>query len=696
MFNNIRKNIAQFLLKRLPYSMIINSGLFGSIVTKTDALDFYTGWVYACINKRADRIAAIEPKLYEMNSKGEVVEIEEGDLLALINKPNSQMTKHAHFQLTEIYLDLHGIAPWVFFRDKSGMITEMQVANPQYFSETRAADGTILKYIYQIGQYKTEFNPQDVLILKEPDPANPDKGLGMIEAVRLIAEMDEYAKQWNKNLLLNDARPSGIFKSTKNVDPAVEKRMRKQLKEKYSGYDKAYQIMMLWGGMEFQPLSVAPKDLEFIEGRKLNKEDIAGIFGIPMPLINLNEANRASAQAADYIFSKETIEPRAMKIFEQINEFLVPQFSDKQWLWFAPIAKDDRVEKINEYNLAVDRWMTVNEVRDELGLAALIGGDYIYKPLSLVPVVGGEQKAYGEKIAQLRQVKSDYVDLKTQKNIRIKIKTRNFKRKKMAEGIAQKVIDQLIEKKKIVLKIVPEKKEDGHKERVATWYKIVLDENHNIELLWQKEFRKFFTEQGDRFLKALKDKLKAIKKADRKSVVDDIGIDEAGELKTTIEIINPLVWETVMKGVGQALNYVDKPGATFDTEFLKKWCEKVSKEIGKQINDTTIAKFTDTLEEGIGEGESIADLSKRVETVFEWSTGPRSELIARTEVNRATSEAHRQVYVEYGYEKAEWVLSSAPCDECISKSDEDWTMESIDGEQPVHCNCECKFVPKLS
>ena len=437
--------------KSVPYSFLWNSGAMQSVITKSDALDFYKSWVFACVSRRSMGIAQLNFKGYKKVGN-KIVEVLEHPVLDLLYRVNPEMTKFNFLQLSVIYRDMFGMSPWILERDSSGKVYQMFVARPEFFFVNRGKEGEVISYTYRIGAYKKDYVREDVLFLKNYNPNNPDKGIGLIEAVRMTAENDDLVVQSNSGLLKNSARPGGYFTTDEVLDDKEVKRAKKELNNKWGGIDNAFKTQILQGGLKFQPNIIPPKDLEYIEGRKFNRDEILAVFGVPKSLLTFDDVNRASAQAGEYQFNKWTLEPLAREIVEQINEFLVPKFDTNFWLDFEPLAKEDGEVILNKQKESVNKWSTINEVREIDGMHPVNGGDYIYMPFSLMPIVGGEKKT---EVIKIEAVKSGEINLKLQNYILKRIGARNYKMNKLAEKV-QKSIDKKLDNKKIILKIVNE------------------------------------------------------------------------------------------------------------------------------------------------------------------------------------------------------------------------------------------------
>lgn len=455
--------------KSVPFSFFYNSGVMANIVTRADALDFYKSWVYACVSKRSMGIASIDFHLYKLQGQ-KIVEVLEHPILDLLYKVNPEMTKFNFLQLSMIYRDLLGASPWILEGgDKNGRNpTMMYIARPEYFKVEKNKDGKTTGYVYEIGTYKKNFAPEQVIFLKNYNPKNPDRGIGVIEAVRMTAENDDYIVQTNNNLLTNGAVPGGYLETEEVLDDKEIKRLTKKARAKYAGFENAYKVQILQGGMKFKPNIIPPRDMEFIEGRKFNRDEVAGIFGVPKSLLTFDDINLASAKTGEYQFAKWTLEPLATEIFEQLNEFLLPKFDggEMMWLDFEPMANADEELVIRGNEASFNKWKTTNEIRESLGLASLDGGDYIYLPLSSMPMIGGKS-AKGEdtilKIGSGRAIENR-LPLKKELYYKKRILNRNFKNNKLSKSITDSAVKKLENSVVKSFRIV-EKKEEEKQEK---------------------------------------------------------------------------------------------------------------------------------------------------------------------------------------------------------------------------------------
>ena len=113
-----------------------------------------------------------------------------------------------------------------------------------------------------------------------------------------------------------------------------------------------------------------------------------------------------------------------------------------------------------------------------------------------------------------------------------------------------------------------------------------------------------------------------------------------------------------------AENHIDEIGVGIDfdmespevQEFLNTENTSVNKL--KAVSQTTKNRVRKALIEGAQNQETGQKLAKRIEGVFKQSRGPRSRMIARTEMGRAQNFAHHEAHKQAGIEKQDWLTST--------------------------------------
>ena len=89
-------------------------------------------------------------------------------------------------------------------------------------------------------------------------------------------------------------------------------------------------------------------------------------------------------------------------------------------------------------------------------------------------------------------------------------------------------------------------------------------------------------------------------------------------------------------------------------EFARTWILQRSLTLAKSINMTTMDAIRKALAEGFAEGESIQQLTKRIEGYFEGNAKARATMVARTETIAASNAGAVDRYAKEGIKQKEW------------------------------------------
>jgi hypothetical protein len=154
--------------------------------------------------------------------------------------------------------------------------------------------------------------------------------------------------------------------------------------------------------VELKHTGVTHKDMDFGGLADATRDRILAGFRVSKTILGTAESdtNRATAETADYVFSKRTIKPKMLLVISYLNEFLVPRYGDDLYLTFIDPTPEDKAAKIEEMSKAVGNMpvVTQNEARQSyLGLGPVEGGDQLMVPGTMLPI-GTTSKPEGEDV----------------------------------------------------------------------------------------------------------------------------------------------------------------------------------------------------------------------------------------------------------------------------------------------------------
>ena len=167
------------------------------------------------------------------------------------------------------------------------------------------------------------YQPEEISHIKTFNPLDDWRGLAPVSVARAIIETLNAAKTWNKSMLENLARPSGVLFS-----PGSPQSVQSTDSSTNSGSDmlglRTRIIQVLEGGAEWENQQMNAHDLDFVEGQKMNAREISIILQVPSELLNdVTNKTYNNQKEAISIFYHDCILP-----------FLTRSLKSSMSLWF--------------------------------------------------------------------------------------------------------------------------------------------------------------------------------------------------------------------------------------------------------------------------------------------------------------------------------------------------------------------------
>ena len=697
-----------------------------------DYLNSAVGWVYAAVSVIADEVATIDIRLFKKKD-GKIEEVFDHAILDFLNKVNSFTTKFDHFWLTQEYLELTGEAPWLIVMGLDEKPEAMFLLRPDRlaikFNEDKNSQKVIDKYIYTVGPNKTEeFEPEEIIFLKYPNPTIPFRGRGTLEAAAKVFNLDKFSEDWNVNFFFNAARPDAILTTDKTLTDVQIKRLKDQWKKNFKGIENRAKLAVLEAGLDYKPLQMTQKDMDFIEQQRFSRDKIFSIFRVPKTVVAItDQVNLANAETGALSFARWTIRPKMQRIIEQLNEFLVPLFNeDGLFLDFVDPVPENTTAKTDKYDSALKSgWMTPNEVRKEENLVPIEGGDELYLPGNVQPIgsIGEEEKSNEDNkninkaainVTIPRKGKKSLKDLRLNKSIvniikshlgnttnkqKVKHKKKTIKEIKDLEGFWNRQIEiQEKYEKRLSIKL-KDLFADQEKDILRQLSDVIRD--ITAKYFGQEQYKQFYWK-------------------DIKVDIPRVRLDIKKENKKFVSALEPVIKSEINDAGAFTLLEVGSSELFQESDEVIKYLKTKPIKFANKVNVTTNKNIRRTLANGIKLGEGADKLKKRIKGVFKQAKTDRADNIARTESSRAANFATVEAYKQSGEVKGKkWLTAfdERTCEWCplmdgkIVEVNESFFEEGDEfkgikggviqldydtvGYPPLHPRCRCTVVPVL-
>jgi len=341
--------------------------------------------VYRAVRMIAEAAASVPLMLFEGDE-----EHEQHPLLDLLSRPSLDHTGTDFLEAWYGYLLVAGNA-YVEAVGLDGRLRELHALRPDRMKVVPGAEGWPEAYEYTCAGRTVRFEDEPVpgvrpiLHLRLFHPTNDHYGMSPVEAAAQAIDIHNTAGRWNKALLDNSARPSGALVyggADGRMTPEQFERLKAELEDGFQGPRRAGRPLLLEGGLDWKPLSLSPKDMDFIAARNGAAREIALAFGVPPMLLGIPGDNTFSNyQEAQRAFWRSTVLPLVTRTAKALSSWLAPAWgfpetagqgaglelrpdldqiealtSEREALWA-------RIEKVS--------FLTLNEKRAAVGYAPL-------------------------------------------------------------------------------------------------------------------------------------------------------------------------------------------------------------------------------------------------------------------------------------------------------------------------------------
>lgn len=334
--------------------------------------------VYRSVRMISEAAASIPLMLFEGDS-----EHDQHPFLDLIAKPCPDGTGtdllesfYGHLLVAgNAYLEAVGV---------NGDLRELHVLRPDRMKVIPGEDGWPEGYEYTVGGNSVRFSGEvapgvrPILHMRLFHPLNDHYGMSPIEAAATAIDIHNEAASWNKALLDNAARPSGaLVYAARDAHLTGEQydRLKSELEAGFAGARNAGRPLLLEGGLDWKPLSLSPKDMDFIEAKNAAAREIALAMGVPPMLLGIPGDNTYSNYLeANRSFWRQTVLPLTHRATKALSRWLSPAFGSANLSLRADL---DQIEALSTEREAlwtrVERasFLTRNEKREAAGYDAI-------------------------------------------------------------------------------------------------------------------------------------------------------------------------------------------------------------------------------------------------------------------------------------------------------------------------------------
>ncbi len=620
-------------------------------------------WVYACVSRRAQDVATSPIYLFDKKTKKK---IESHPVLELLANPNPSMNRDMLLEWIETSLLLVGSGYLLLDeQDGAGRPKALWPLMPQLVEVIPSKDPKIFieRFDYHNGEKAVPYLPSQVKQVRLPNLLSYHYGLPPLAAARMSADTHRASSKWNLRFFDNSSRPDMVFETPHSLTPEQRKRMAVSWAAMHQGEDKSHGVAFLEKGTVAKLVGAAPKDMEFLEQKKMSREEMCAVYRVPPSLVGLFEyANYATAKEQEQMYWRSPIVPDSKRIADFLTSSILHPFDPAGRLAF--MVDESEIKALQEDEVArsgyVFRYWSMG-----VPLNALVSAYHL--PFGNQP--GGDEP----HIQTTPQIGQPGAPQEAQAG-----PGKALPSAKTLRAMKRTVFDSM------TAAITPS---------------------------FRKSVRDFLDKQRDSIISAVREAHdpSATRAAIKRNTEND---------KALASAIAPHIQSAISRAHGAELdligNLVKGISRVKSPARIDRWVDLNALKWAKEINDTTFKDLDGVLDNALAEGLGIDETSRALAEKMDGARDYRTDRVAQTEIIAALNEGALEAYRENEQVAGKaWLatqdeytrLSHTKAGEDYNELnpipvDEDFEVGEGSGLSPgqisdvgENCNCRCTIFP---
>ncbi|MCK9597492.1 MAG: phage portal protein [Sphaerochaeta sp.] len=448
--------------------------------------------------------------------------------------------------------------------------------------------------------------PETFIHFMQFNPGDPYWGIGDLQAAARTVDTDNEMQDTQKVSMQNRGTPDGVFVSDVAMTTEQWEEAQRQVKEKYTNKKSRREPWILGAGYKWYQMSLTPVEMDYIESRLRNLDDIATAFGLDPWWLGDRRASTYNnlIEAKKALYELVAI-PLLDDIKATLNLKLAPLYGDGITITYdlsgVTALREDFGQKVTQAKTLFDMGVPISQSNDvlKLGLQEFPGWENSYLPFSLAPV------GYSVPASMEETEKSTH---------------------------GCKMLNMSDEQKA------------AHWRRVDTrrsaWWPIAEKKLKPVYASMAADVNKAVagkepSQMASSAVKAIEDskpKFEKVLTAVVTAVAEDFG-------KETLDTLKPK----------SAPKTGERKVLSMDTPAMQQWMTSHIATSVKSILETEIVGVKGIIEKGIADGLGSRDIYSLLTPYFDEGEKWKAMRVARTEVGAAAGEGQREAAAQSGY-----------------------------------------------
>jgi HK97 family phage portal protein len=241
-------------------------------------------WVSVVVNKRAGATARLPLPVYERGADGDRSKVPDHPYARLLARPHRTMHRGRLLRWTSSIRDIYGHAFWLKERDRGGRPMWLHPIHPTRMHLNPETG----KWEYRPTYDRViEVARRDMVHFLTFNPDSTETGMSPLEPLRETLENEAGARAANSAFWRNGMRPSVVLRHPATISSGAQDRLKGNWADIHGGASNFAKVALLEEGMEAQTLSLDAEEMQYVDTRKLNREEVVAAYDMPPPAVHI-------------------------------------------------------------------------------------------------------------------------------------------------------------------------------------------------------------------------------------------------------------------------------------------------------------------------------------------------------------------------------------------------------------------------
>ena len=247
-------------------------------------------WVRTVVDKRAMAVARLPINVWDINGDTRKIDYR-SKYAALIANPCEFLDNFAFWTWVQSTIDIYGETYLAMVKDENNFPTSFMPMHPSRVAIKRDPKTNEYLYTFQagsgLGGELVSFPQSDVVPFRLFNPNKLERGLSRLESLKSTIFAEDSSRNATAAMWGNSGRPNIVLSSEKALGDAGRSRLTNAFKQAHAGSSNAGKALVLEDGVTASAFQLTAVEMQFIESRHLNREEVCSVMDIAPPIVHI-------------------------------------------------------------------------------------------------------------------------------------------------------------------------------------------------------------------------------------------------------------------------------------------------------------------------------------------------------------------------------------------------------------------------